>query len=138
MAEAIAKDMVDRGAMPGLGDLFVASAGIAAFGGQPVSPETLAALRAIGIEHRGSAKRLTAEMIRRADVVLAMSEEHVTQARKLVAGEPAEQSKIQRLDPGGDIEDPIGMGQGAYHDLASQLGGFLPRRIAEVLPKVGA
>jgi hypothetical protein len=37
------------------------------------------------------------------------------------------------LDPAGDLEDPIGMGQPAYDALASRLERVLPARLAELL-----
>lgn len=157
MAEAIARHAIDRQLLPA-GDggrratgapldadatgrpdgreIFVASAGVGAAPGQPVSPETVTTLRAWGIEHEGRSKRLTAEMIRKADLVLAMSEGHVLAARRLVAGEAQQEAKIQRLDPSGDIEDPIGLGQPAYDGLAERLMDLVPRRLAEVVAAV--
>lgn len=133
MAEAIARDAVERGRVPGARDLFVASAGVHATDAAPVSHETIAALRARGIDHRGSSKRLTAEMIRRADRVLAMTGSQAEAARRLVAGEPAEQAKILPLDVEGDLDDPIGLGQSAYDDLAERLYELIPPRLAEIL-----
>jgi protein-tyrosine-phosphatase len=133
MAEAIARALIDRGAIHGAAGVFVASAGTHALDGQPVSRETMAALRARGIGHSGAAKRLTAPMIRRAELVLGMTEGHVAAARSLVAGEPAEQAKVQRLDPAGELDDPIGLGQAAYDGLAVRLAELLPRRLAEAL-----
>ena len=161
MAEAIARHVLDHQLLPvgeptasrsagssdaagtaARSDVFVASAGIAAAPGQPVSPETLVTLKARGIEHEGRSKRLTPEMIRRADLVLAMSESHVAAARRLVAGEPQQEAKIQQLDPQRDIEDPIGLGQAAYDGLAERLMTLLPTRLADALsaarPRGGA
>lgn len=133
MAEAIARDAVERGRIPGARDLFIASAGVHAADSAPVSPETITALRSRGIEHRGSSKRLTAEMIRRADRVLAMTESQAEAARRLVPGELAEQAKILALDVDGDVEDPIGLGQTAYDELAERLYELIPPRLAEIL-----
>jgi protein-tyrosine-phosphatase len=71
-------------------------------------------------------------MIRKASVVLTMTRSHMVGARALVAGE-AHQDKVQMLDPAGDLEDPIGMGQPAYDALASRLERVLPARLAELL-----
>lgn len=133
MAEAIARDAVERGRIPGARDLFIASAGVHAADSAPVSSETITALRARGIEHRGSSKRLTAEMIRRADRVLAMTQSQAEAARRLVPGELAEQAKILALDVDGDVEDPIGLGQSAYDELAERLYELIPPRLAEIL-----
>ncbi|HMN96027.1 MAG TPA: hypothetical protein PKC43_06865 [Phycisphaerales bacterium] len=144
MAEAIARDALDRGAIKaarGL-DLFVASAGVSAGEGVPVADEAIATLRSLGIAHRGASKRLTPEMIRRADLVLAMTEDHAAAARSLVPGEPAVQAKINRLDPAGDIEDPIGLGVDAYESVAGRLRAVVPARletlIDEALKRTGA
>jgi hypothetical protein len=53
-------------------------------------------------------------------------------ARALVGGE-AHQDKVQMLDSGGDLEDPIGMGQIAYDALARRLEQVLPGRLQELL-----
>jgi len=137
MAEAIARhalgvkglgqDLADDSEEP-----FVASAGVSAFEGAPVSPEAIAALRNLGIDHEGSAKRLTAEMIRKADLVFGMTEAHVDLARRLVDSEE-DRSRVVALDPDGDIDDPYGLGPDAYRAVADRLNELVPRRIAEVM-----
>ena len=133
MAEAIAREMLDTGKVPGHGrEVFVASAGLAAWDGTPASGETVDALRRRGIAFEGHAKRLTPEMIRRATLVLAMTRSHLVGARALVGGEP-HQDKVHLVDPSGDLDDPIGMGQPAYDSLAARLDRVLPGRLAELL-----
>lgn len=133
MAEAIARDMLESGQVPGHGrEVFVASAGVAAWDGSPASVETVDALRRRGISFDGHAKRLTPEMVRRATLVLAMTRSHLVSARALVGGEP-HQDKVHLVDPSGDMEDPIGMGQAAYDALAGRLEQVLPARLAELL-----
>ena len=133
MAEGIARQLLESGKVSGHGgEVFTASAGLAAWDGSPVSAETLEALRRRGIPFDGHSKRLTAEMIRKATVVLTMTRSHMVGARALVAGE-AHQDKVQMLDPGGDLEDPIGMGQPAYDARAARLERVLPGRLAELL-----
>ena len=74
MAEAIARHALEHGQVPGVKDsVFVASAGLAAGDGMPVSDETLEALEKIGISHEGSSKGVTAEMLRKADRVFVMT-----------------------------------------------------------------
>ncbi len=133
MAEAIARHALDHGAVRGAGrDVFVCSAGLAAWDGGPVTGETLAALHRMGIEFDGHSKRLTAEMVRKASLVLGMTRAHITAARALVAGEPHAE-RVQLLDPAGDVEDPIGMQQGAYDALAERMARVIPARLAELL-----
>lgn len=136
MAEAIARDLAKRGeldALPDARSIFFASAGIAAWDGSPISVEAQQTLKAMGIEHDGHAKRLTAEMIRKASLVLGMTEAHVLAARRLVTADAEQEEKIQRLDPTGDVEDPIGLGHGAYHALSRRFRKMLPGRIAAAM-----
>lgn len=137
MAEAIARRLLDEGVLgtaPG-GDreVFVASAGVSAGEGHPTTPETIEALSRMGILFDGRSLRLTAEMIRRADLVLCMTESHAQAARSLVAGDPDALARIALVDPTGDIEDPIGLGQEAYDRLARRLSRVLPSRLQELL-----
>jgi protein-tyrosine-phosphatase len=133
MAEAVARDLLESGQVPGHGrEVFVASAGLGAWDGSPFSEETLAALRKRGISLDGHSKRLTPEMVRKAALVLGMTRSHVVAARALVGGEE-HQRKVHLLDPAGDLDDPIGMGQEAYETLAERLERVLPGRLKELL-----
>jgi protein-tyrosine-phosphatase len=133
MAEGIARELLERGQVPGHGrEVFVASAGLAAWDGSPASRETLTTLERLGIQFDGHAKRLTPEMVRKADLVLGMTRAHVMGVRGLVGGEP-HAGKVQVLDPEGDLEDPIGQGQAAYDALAKRLQRVLPDRLKELL-----
>ena len=133
MAEAIARAELQGGKVPGVdGDgVFIASAGIFASDGAPVSYETIQALSRRDITTEGRSKPLTQDMIQNATVVLGMTQAHVDAARSLVSGD--EQAKIERLDPDGDLEDPIGMGQEVYERLACQLEELIPARLGELL-----
>jgi len=134
MAEAIARDILARGMVDAGGErILVESAGVAALDGGAVSEETTEALATLGIQHEGRSKRLTAEMVRAADVVLAMTPSHADAARRLVSGEPEHESKVMPVDPRSAMEDPIGMGQDAYDRLARRLLQGLPERLRELL-----
>jgi protein-tyrosine-phosphatase len=138
MAEAIARDILERGGVDSAGGrVLVESAGISAFDGGSLTPETLDALEALGIRHEGRSKRLTADMIRAADHVLAMTPSHAEAARRLVEGEPEHQAKIGSVDPSAPMEDPIGMGQDAYDRLAKRLRDLLPARLGSLLAMGG-
>lgn len=135
MAEAIARHSLrepDGSLNP---EVLVVSAGLHAGQGVAVTPETVHALKQRDIEHSGSSKPLTAEMIRKADAVYTMTDQHVEGARELVADEPEQQAKIARLDPDEDIEDPIGMGQEAYDAVAERMLRVIPKRLEEMLAK---
>ena len=139
MAEAIARQAVEADpSLAGTGrgraeDVFIASAGVNALDGMPTTHETVDALRRRGIDYDGRSKRLTEQMIRKATLVIAMTASHQSAARRLVADSPEDQAKIVLLDPGGDIEDPIGMGQREYDGLADHFGRLIPKRLKELL-----
>ena len=129
MAEAIARHLIDGGRLGDTPDLFVASAGVAASTGVPATLEAVAALAALGIEHHGGSKPLTVEMVRNADLVLCMTEGHLRTVSELAGG--VDDAKFIRLDPDGDIEDPIGLDQSAYDALAGELMKVIPGRLKE-------
>ena len=134
MAEAIAQRWLDgRPAADHAGRHLVVSAGVAAAEGSPASPEAVEALDRLGIRYEGRSTRLTAEMVRNADVVLCMTAGHVAAASALVDDARRQKDKILRLDPSGDVADPIGMGQDAYHALAQRFTEIVPQRLQEVL-----
>jgi protein-tyrosine-phosphatase len=132
MAEGISRHWLEGGQLGDPSELFFASAGVAAIEGLPTSLETLHALARLGIEHQGISKPLSADMIRRADVVLCITSHHENAARMLVL-ETEHTEKIQRLDPEADLGDPMGRGQGAYDALASRLMQLIPKRLEEIL-----
>ncbi len=132
MAEAIARHWIDRGLLGERRDVFIASAGTSAADGLRPTAETVAALAARGIEHDGVSKPLTAQMIRKADVVFCMTSGHVAAAQGLLEDDNSV-DKITRLDPDADIEDPLGSDQGAYDSLAERFMQLIPPRLKGVL-----
>jgi protein-tyrosine-phosphatase len=134
LAEAIARHHIDKGLLGADADVFVASAGIGAVDGLPPTPEALATLREMGIEHDGRSKALTAQMIRNADLVLCMTASQQAAARALVGDESTQNDKIRLLSNAGDVEDPIGLGQAAYDSLAAKFNTLIPARLLETMP----
>jgi hypothetical protein len=59
-----------------------------------------------------------------------MTGSHVSSACSIA---PETSTPIECLDPNGDIEDPIGMGDAVYERLAQHLEILIPARIAEFL-----
>ncbi|MHC4948096.1 MAG: arsenate reductase/protein-tyrosine-phosphatase family protein [Planctomycetota bacterium] len=133
MAEAIARREIEAGLLGDDGEVFVASAGVMAADGEPVSPETIRALETLRIEHEGRAKPLTAEMIRRADIVFCMTSSHREIALATAGDVAGLRERIVRLDPDHDLPDPIGMGQPAYDEFAARLLKLVPERLREML-----
>ena len=132
MAEAIARHWIDRGLLGERPDVFIASAGTSAANGLRPTAETVAALAARGIEYDGISKPLTADMIRKADVVFCMTSGHVAAAQSLLGDDDGD-DKITRLDPDADIEDPLGSDQSAYDSLAERFMQLIPPRLKGVL-----
>lgn len=133
MAEAIARELLARAARNGSPDILAASAGVSTIEGQPPTPEAIAALKRLGVEHSGVSKGLSAKMIRRADAVLCMTAAHAAEVRRLVEREPEQVRKIHTLDPAADIDDPIGRPQKTYDALAKRFKELIPKRLKEVL-----
>jgi protein-tyrosine-phosphatase len=79
------------------------------------------------------AKRLTPDMIRKADLVLGMTASHVARAQALVGNDPKVCARILLIDPEGDVADPIGLGQRAYDELAEHFGQLIPKRLTGML-----
>jgi len=131
MAEAIAQHWLRTGGEAEVGAWLVASAGVMAGDGAPRSAETVRALRDAGIEVEGRSKPLTAEMVAAADLVLGMTRGHVEAVRALVAGTAGEATPLGTVDPAGDVDDPIGMGQAAYDKVARRLLELVPQRLRE-------
>lgn len=139
MAEAIARHQIDRGLLGegGASEVFVASAGIAAADGSPVTSQTIRALTNLGIEHSGRSKSLNSQMIQKADRVYCMTATQQEAVRELLNevadADHSHADKVVLLDPTGDIEDPIGMGQDAYDALARRFMKLIPARLLDTM-----
>jgi protein-tyrosine-phosphatase len=95
--------------LEGHGD--VGSAGLGAYAGDPPPEDAVVVARELGYDlssHR--ARRLTEEMLERADVVVGMTATHVA-----ALGEGA------RLLGEVDLDDPIGRGRHAYRQVYAQI-----------------
>lgn len=130
MAEGLARHhAVGRGL-----DLDCGSAGLIARRGHPASGNGVKVLarRGVDIGSHG-ARRLDAELVEWADVIVAMEEEH----RLAVADFPASALKSvhllsewagePRLGPG--IDDPIGGSIGEYDKTASEIEAYIERAL---------
>lgn len=135
MAEAIARKLVANGEVGGVRpeDVLFVSAGLAAFDGAPVSPEVTDALARWGIEADATSMRLTPDMVRNADVVLAMTQSHVAGINGLLGSDQEAGAHVHLFDPEGDVPDPIGQGAVVYDETAQRMGRVLPKRLEELL-----
>ncbi|QQS07783.1 MAG: hypothetical protein IPK69_07115 [Phycisphaerales bacterium] len=109
----------------------IQSAGIAAVDGSDMSPEAAKALANRGIrDHFQGSTHLTREMIRGADVILAMTRGH---ARAIHELDPTADDRVFTLDPEGkDIPDPIGGPLALYETTADRLHELIRHRFAEI------
>ncbi|MEL7473441.1 MAG: low molecular weight protein arginine phosphatase [Planctomycetota bacterium] len=133
MAEAIAAHLLrERSSEP----VRVASAGVAAASGSPISPESIAALDALGIEPTTPASQpLSPELAADASRIFAMTHSHLA---AIEATDPDAASKAELLDPDGwDVPDPFGAPQAVYDDTARVLQEMIERRL-ETLGLLGA
>ena len=138
MAEAVARNWVekqrDRGHLAE--DVLVASAGTFASDGSMPTREATIALRDAGIDHDGRSKRLTAEMIINATLILCMTEGHRHAVHAILDADghvDDAETLIELLDPQHDIADPIGMPQEIYDDVLHTFMELIPERLAEYL-----
>jgi protein-tyrosine-phosphatase len=103
----------------------VESAGTAALEGRSMAPNAVAALEEAGISAKPhSARQVTAEMLEEAELVLAMTPQHVAMLRRL-GGAPAR--GIYALPEyaaglsGEGIPDPYGHTMASYRSILRQL-----------------
>jgi len=112
----------------------VASAGSFAVPGARATPQAVEALKSLGADlSRHRSRPLTVELIHQADVIFTMSRAHAAAVTALV---PSSSEKTVTLDPGGDIEDPIGGDLSLYQELAGQMQVLLEKRLEEKVPQL--
>jgi L-threonylcarbamoyladenylate synthase len=134
MAEAIARNVLSKNLHVGELELehkgiSILSAGTYAMPGMKATPEAVSALKDIGADlSRHRSRPLTVDLIHQADVIYTMGRGHAQAVKSLV---PSAADKVQTLDPGGDIEDPIGSDLAVYKTLAGQLYTLIEKRLDE-------
>jgi L-threonylcarbamoyladenylate synthase len=136
MAEAIGKVLLARRLGCPIDELedrgyVVLSAGMAAMGGAPAATNAIDVVRAMGgslENHR--ARRVTLDLIRRADCIFAMTADHLD---TLLDAVPGARSHAFLLDPGGgDLPDPIGSDQHNYRQTAQIIEQMLEDRFKQM------
>ena len=98
----------------------VVSAGIAAAPGCPPTSEAVQVMREHGLDlSPHEAQPLTEQLVRHADLILAMTHSHL---QSIVERWPTAAARTSLLMPEhGDVADPIGQTVGAYRHCAAQL-----------------
>ncbi|HYO11180.1 MAG TPA: Sua5/YciO/YrdC/YwlC family protein [Tepidisphaeraceae bacterium] len=107
----------------------VVSAGAFAMPGSRATPQAVEAVKPMGGDlTRHRSRPLTVELIHQADVIFTMGRSHAAAVTALV---PSAAEKTMTLDPGGDIDDPIGGDLTLYQSLAGTMQQLLEKRLAE-------
>jgi protein-tyrosine-phosphatase len=107
----------------------VTSAGLTARVGAPLSDDAARALEDLGLDRLDhTARNVTAEMARRAELVFCMTERQAADVRRKF---PEDAHKVHRLDPDGDVDDPSGKGPAAFQACAARLRQLVQQRVAE-------
>lgn len=120
----IPADRLDGG---GVGGVWVASAGVAAHAGAPLSAGARRALGRLGIAApRHRARPVTADLIGRAEAIFCMTE---AQRQNVLALAPEAVAKTFRLDPEADVEDPEGRDDEVYLRCARRLRELVGARL---------
>jgi protein-tyrosine phosphatase len=109
------EELEDRGVV-------VISAGIAAAPGCPPASEATHVMRERGLDlTRHEAQPLTEQIVRHADLILAMTHSHL---QSIVERWPHAADRVFMLLPEKrDVADPIGQTVGAYRDCAQEIAG---------------
>jgi len=138
MAEAICKQLLaerlgcspDQVAEHGFE---VLSAGVAAWNGLPASSEAKQVMRAWNMNiERHTARAVSAESIRDADHIIAMTKGHL-RILKGIAPEASSRMRLLRAD-GLDVSDPVTYGVEAYEEAARTIRENLEKFVAELVP----
>ena len=135
MAEGLCRKMLAERLGCRLGELAergveVFSAGSMAAAGGPASHNAIGACRRHGTDISDHASQpLTAELINQADHIFTMCDHHT---ETVLAIQPGATAKTDRLDPGGDIADPIGGDEGAYNRCAARIVAALQERLEDL------
>jgi protein-tyrosine phosphatase len=136
MAEGILKDRIER---RGTGGIRVSSAGTWGLEGEPAAKHAIDVCSERGIDLSGHvARRLSPEMIRESDLILAMEMEHVHGVIELA---PDVLGKTRMLSQYGaeenwidkEIRDPYGRPRKAYVSCFEEIDGYMDALFEELM-----
>ncbi|MFH1189795.1 MAG: low molecular weight protein arginine phosphatase [Candidatus Omnitrophota bacterium] len=137
MAEAILRKRLRE---LGRDDIEVRSAGVSAFEGMPPSDETIEVVREEGVDVSDyRTKRVTTEMVRKADLILVMEPAHKEDISGILP-EAAEKTfllkEFGRLSPSGrrdpGVSDPIGKPAEEYRATKDEIKAEIERLIKKL------
>ena len=108
----------------------VQSAGVQAARGMRAAREAIEAVKPFNADLGAHLSQgASTDLLRRADVIYTMTDAHRDEVLRAF---PAAAKKTQRLDPEGDIDDPIGAGPHVYQQVAGHLADLLQQRLSEL------
>lgn len=124
MAEYLLRDMAEKAGMSG--QLEIASAGISACGGEPISENAAEVLLERNIDaNRHRAKRVSPALIDWADRIYVMTEAH---RRMITAVVPEAAAKLKVMQ----VSDPYGGGLDIYRQCLREIEAFLKQE--QIIP----
>ncbi len=115
--------------------ILVQSAGTFAMPGVRATPQAVIAAQSLGADlasHRSRA--LSLELINQADHIFTMGRSH---AETVLGISASAQSRVEPMDPSGDVEDPIGGDVSLYTELANSFAKLLEPRLNSFLADIG-
>jgi L-threonylcarbamoyladenylate synthase len=136
MAEALCKQMLaEKLKVPrerlGEAGYEIVSAGVGAVSGIPASGNAVEACRQAGADLAGHRSRpMTGDLLRQADRIWTMCEHHTAAVLRMV---PEAKTKVDRLDPERDIQDPAGSDVYEYVQCMQQIRAALEARFREMM-----
>jgi protein-tyrosine-phosphatase len=136
MAQALCNDQILRRlgltrAQHGAVSVRAISAGLSATAGRPLSAAARSTLEHLGITpHEHSSQMITPKMVAEAERIFCMTED---QRRSLIARFPSAESKVQRLDPEQDLDDPHGQDLAAFLALGMRLQQLVRNVVLEIV-----
>lgn len=137
MAEALCKVLLAERLGCSIAELeakgfLVLSAGIAATSGMPAAANAVDVVQARGGSLRGHlSRRLTDDLVRHADHVLAMTSDHLEALRDIL---PEASVKARLLHPRGeDVPDPFGADRASYERTAAAIKSYLEPMLDAIL-----
>jgi protein-tyrosine phosphatase len=128
-AQLAAKLKIPAGELPAR-HLVIQSAGVHAARGMRATREAVSAVKQFGGDlSTHTSQPASLDLLRRADRIFTMTDNHRDEILDLL---PSAAEKTERLDPAGDVDDPIGSGEAVYRQVAEHLNALIKQRLDEL------
>jgi protein-tyrosine-phosphatase len=136
MAEALCKALLAKRLKCTVGQLvergyLITSAGVGAVDGMPAASHAIEVVGSRGGSLKAHAsRRATANLLRKADLVIGLSSEHIDVVLD-IAPELAERTRMLHPD-GNDIADPVGSDRATYTETAREIEEHIARLLDDM------